>query len=267
MAWLDRLERRLEPFAISNITLYLVIGQAFVYLGTMFNIVDPARWIFVPEWAVHGEPWRFITFIFIPPNSSWVFIAFALYFLYLTGSALESHWGVVRYNLFLLVGYVLTIGVSFLHPTHPATNLFLGGSIFLAFAYLYPNFELLLFFILPVKVKWLALLTWAYYGFAFVVGGSASRLAIVGAVGNFILFFGRDLVQTLRSGQRRRQQASARAAAEREPRHRCYVCGKTDLTNPEMDFRYCSKCSGDQCYCPEHIRNHVHVTTSDDSSR
>jgi Pyruvate/2-oxoacid:ferredoxin oxidoreductase delta subunit len=147
---------------------------------------------------------------------------------------------------------------------------FLAGSVFLAFAFLNPEFEMLLFFILPVKIKWLALLTWIGYGYKLAVGSWPTRLMVLAAIGNFLVFFAGDIVQRIRTGRRRMShQAKVFAATpdEKEPRHRCHVCGKTDLTNPLLDFRYCSKCAGDQCYCPEHIFNHVHVTLDDEKKK
>jgi hypothetical protein len=262
MSWLNKLERRLEPIAITNITLYIVIGQAFVYLTNMLGLLDARMFMLVPYLVQHGEVWRLLTFVFDPPAQSWLWIAFAFYMLYLFGSALENYWGATRYNLFLLSGYVLTVAVAFIHPLYPANNQFIGLSIFLAFAYVNPEFELLIFFVLPVKVKWLALISWAFQAYAFVTNGWPTRLTILAAVGNFLLFFGRDLLFSARSNGRRmntRARQFREEAVEKGPRHRCHVCGKTDLTNPEMDFRYCSKCAGAQCYCPEHIRDHVHV--------
>ncbi len=127
----------------------------------------------------------------------------------------------------------------------------------------------MLFFILPIKIRWLALFAWAMYAVSFVLGTWASRLQIVAAVGNFFIFFGRDLwlsagVVTRRRRLARRQPRTAGGHGD-EPRHRCRICGKTDRTDPQLDFRYCSKCAGAQCYCPEHIFNHEHVRSEDGS--
>jgi hypothetical protein len=124
---------------------------------------------------------------------------------------------------------------------------------------------MMLFFILPVRIKWLALLAWLGYAFAFITGSPATKLGVVAAVGNFLLFFAGDIVLSLRHGQRSMARKAREFATANEPRHRCYVCGKTDLTHPDLDFRYCSQCAGDQCYCPEHIRNHAHVVAADDA--
>jgi len=175
------------------------------------------------------------------------------------GSALEDYWGVFHYNCFLLIGYLLSIGVSFIDPASIVTNGFLALSVFLAFAYLNPTFELYLI-IIPVQVRWLALVTWRYFGVEIVLGSWSTRLQVVAAVGNVLLFFGRDIWQ--RAGLRTRQigrQVGPAAPPAGAARHRCRVCGKTDLSNPELDFRYCSKCADEECYCPEHIFNHEHT--------
>ncbi len=269
MALLDRLERALGRWALPGVSLYLVIGQVGVYLLAMLGRMDATLLMLVPELARHGEPWRLVSFLFVPPNTNFVFIAFAWWMFYLMGNALEAYWGVFRYNLFLLLGYGLTVGLAFLQPDAIVSNEFLAGSVFLAFAYLNPEFEIMLFFILPVKIRWLALFAWASYAALFVMGSWASRLQIVAAVGNFFIFFGRDLWLSAGLVRRRRAQAAvqrAHAAEEDEPRHRCRICGKTDRTDPQLDFRYCSKCAGSQCYCPDHIFSHEHVRSEDGSA-
>jgi hypothetical protein len=154
---------------------------------------------------------------------------------------------------------VLTVALAFVTPYSVVSNIFILGSVFLAFAYLNPDFELVLFFILPVKIKWLALIAWAYDVVLFVRGGLGDRLQIAASVFTFMLFFGGDLLRRLRQGQRTSSRRAQRVAEAEQPRHVCFVCGKNDVTHPQLDFRYCSKCAGDQCYCPEHIQNHAHV--------
>ena len=263
MSFLDRLERHFGRFAVPNLSLYFVIGQVAVFLGLQVGRLEPGWFVFIPQLALEGQWWRLATFILMPPPTGFIFTAFALYMFYLMGSALEHYWGEFRYNLFLLIGYALTVGLSFLAPMWPVTNVFLASSVFLAFAYLNPNFELALFLILPIRIKWLALFTWLLYVYNFVVGSGPERLQILASVGNFFVFFSHDIWLTIRQRRRRQAHEAERVTTLAETggvRHRCRVCGKTDVTNPELDFRYCSKCAGDQCYCPEHIFNHVHVT-------
>ena len=110
-------------------------------------------------------------FLFDPPLQNPLFAFFAWYLFYLMGTALEEHWGAFRYNIFLLIGYLMTVAVSFLIPALPVTNAYIGGSVFLAFAFLYPDFILQIFFVLPVRIQWLALITWLYYGYLLLFGG------------------------------------------------------------------------------------------------
>jgi hypothetical protein len=273
MPLLDRLEHYFGRFAIRHLSLWIVIGQVFVLLSSMLGLLDLGYFLMVPAYVLHGEWWRVITFIFMPPPPGmfgYIFTAFAWYIFYLMGSALEGFWGEFRYNLFLLTGLVLTVGVSFLTPFSPTTNLFIASSVFLAFAWLNPDFELAIFLILPVKIKWLALFTWVVTAYYLAVGSWPQRLQILASVSNFLLFFARDIVLTMRHRKRTMTQAARRVAASRaepEARHRCYTCGKTNLTHPQMDFRYCSKCAGDLCYCADHIFAHEHVLTERDAAK
>jgi len=162
--------------------------------------------------------------------------------------------------MFLLIGIVATIAVSFLQPAAPSSNLFLQGSVFLAFAFLFPDFVLNLFFILPVKIKWLALVAWIGYLVQFLRGDWSDRLLVLASVGNFLLFFGGEIVQRFRSDRRRTAWEAKQDRAKRRPRHRCLVCGITNVTHPTMQFRYCTKCVGQCGYCTEHVHNHEHIT-------
>ena len=259
MGFLNRLERAIGRYAIPNISLYLVMGQVVVLTLALFGRPEILNLIaLLPVAVLEGQLWRVVSFLFVPPVSlvnfgafDAMFLAFAWYIFFMMGSALEQHWGVFRYNLFLFIGWLLTVGVAFLFPLNYASNLFLAGSVFLAFAFLNPDFEMLLFFILPVKIKWLALIQWLLYGFAFFTGGWPTRLAVLAAVGNFFTFFTGEIIRRMKTGRRRMEHQARQAAARDndEPRHRCSVCGKTDRTHPLEDFRYSDD---DKCYCSEH---------------
>lgn len=273
MPLLDKLERVFGRLAIPNLSLYIVVGQVAFVFATRMQLIDPERLGYAAGYFWIGEWWRVLTFMFVvpvPPPSSlfgFVFLAFGWYLFYLMGNALEAHWGSFRFNLFLFVSYALTVAFSFIVPRHEMTNAFILGSVFIAFAYLNPDFELTLFFILPVKIKWLALFAIVLGAYRFVVGDLSIRLQTAAPVITFLLFFGRDMLQGAKYRQRKMARQAERVAREEEPRHVCYVCGKTDKTHPELDFRYCSKCAGDQCYCPEHIQNHAHVVAADDGKK
>ena len=261
MAILDKLDRKFGRYALPNLTIYLIAGQTIIYVLVMTGRLDRSMTWLAADLLMQGEWWRLAVFPFDPPVANPLFAFFAWYIFYLMGSALEGEWGAFRYNVFLLTGYLLTIAVSFLVPSFPMTNTYLGGSVFLAFAALYPDFELLLFFVLPVRIKLLALLTWLYYGYLVLFGGWPTRLMVIASVGNFLLFFAREIVVQLRYGRKQLTRKAERFSQRTdEPFHRCLVCGITDKSHPQMDFRYCQECAGQQGYCREHIRNHEHVT-------
>jgi hypothetical protein len=260
MSLLDQLERRFQHLSVPNITLYLLLGQIFCYLGWMPSPGLLEAISLIADKVLAGEVWRLFTFIFIPPASSPIFILFAWYLFYLMGTALEEHWGTFRYNIFLMVAYLATILASLITPSATLTNQFIGGSIFLAFAYLFPNFELYLFFILPVKIKWFALLTWLIYGLVFIAGGAPIRLTVLASVFNFLLFFGRDIVRNIRLGERRMRTRARTLAQESEAFHECAVCGITEKTHPNTIFRYCTRCKPTRGYCPDHFDGHNHLT-------
>jgi hypothetical protein len=131
--------------------------------------------------------------------------------------------------------------------------------VFLAFAFLNPDFTLYLFFFLPVKIKWLALIQWIFYFLTIALGDWPTRLVTTAAVFNFLLFFQHDIFQRVKQGRRRMAMQAKVIADKHKPRHVCRVCGVTNLSDPTMRFRYCSKCEGQCGYCMEHIRDHEHV--------
>lgn len=269
--WLDRLDRRFGRFAVPNVTTALIVGQVLLFVISLNRPDILTNAILVPNLVLRGEVWRLVTFLFIPPATNLIFAFFFWYLFYIMGTALEQQWGTFRYNVFLLVGFVATIAVSFLTAAtraSPSSNLFAQLSVFLAFAYVYPDFILNLFFVLPIKIKWLALVTWIGYGYGFVTslahGDWIAALLISASVANFALFFGSDIIDRLRSGQRRRAWETRQRQEMAKPRHTCMVCGITNLTDPKMQFRYCTKCVGQCGYCSEHLHNHEHVTSAEE---
>jgi hypothetical protein len=272
MSLLDILERKLGRFAVPQITLGLIVCQVIIFVADV--VLDPGapqpfseRFLLIPEKVLAGEVWRLVSFLVLPPavgSLSLGTIFWSLIFwyaFYFMGTALERTWGTFRYNVFLLIGYVATVAASFIIPALPASNAFLEGSVFLAFAYPYPEFEFYIFFILPVKAKWLALIAWIFYGIALIYGPDwMTRVMVLASVFNFFIFFGTDIVQRVRSGQRRmKSQAAHNSVRKPAYHHRCVVCGVTDRSDPTMEFRYCSKCAGSQCYCMDHLRAHDHI--------
>jgi hypothetical protein len=133
------------------------------------------------------------------------------------------------------------------------------GSVFLAFATYYPRFELRLFFVLPVQIRWLAYLQALGYAVAFLGGPLSVKLMVLASIGNYLLFFGPMLFERIRSYRRKAAWSSRQFSTGNAPRHTCASCGVNSNSHPEMDFRYCSKCNGDLAYCEEHLRNHEHI--------
>lgn len=263
---IDKLERRFRRFSIPNLTQAIILVQMVCYVLAQSRPQFLLQIVLVPELVLQGEIWRLVTFVFDPPHTNILFAALGWYMFFLMGTALEGQWGAFRYNLYLLIGYVATLAAVFLIPgarDDMASNVFLAGSVFLAFAFFYPDFQIYLFFLLPIKVKYLAMLTWAGYLLAFAQGDWASRAAIVAAVANFLLFFGSDIWLRMRSSHRRMEYARRQLVTPKRIVHKCTICGATEKTHPQMEFRYCSKCAGSYEYCADHLRDHLHVAAAE----
>ncbi len=213
MTFLDKLERRFGRLRIPNLMFYIVIAMGSVYLidllfarkfaevGGLFYDGMTGFLAFDRAAILSGQVWRLISFIIIPPESSLIFIIFALYFYYLIGRGLESAWGSFKFGLFYFCGILGTIAAGFL--TGYAVNTYLNLSLFFAFAIFYPNFEVRLFFLIPVKIKWLAWLDAALYAVLFFLNGWSGKAAILFALGNLFLFFGKRFCIEIRDLFRR----------------------------------------------------------------
>ena len=255
MKGLQRLENKFSWIAIPNLTIYLVMGQVMIWLLQTFANYPMNAIALRPDLVAQGEIWRLFTFAFFPPRTHPLFLVFAWMILFMMGTALERHWGSFRYTLYVLSGFFFTAIAAliaiFIQPKIEIPNLFISSSIFFAFAFLNPDVEFLVFFILPVKVKWLAyigggLLLFSFFGVSFVY-----KIAILGGVGNFFLFFTKDIIGKIRGAKMRRdnrERHAARVMDEDEPFHVCTICGITDRQDPDMHFvysdgkGYCEKC-------------------------
>lgn len=198
------LERKLRRYAISDLMKYIVIGQSIVFallyiwptLGyQLYSLITLTR-----TGLMRGQIWRLVTFVFVPPSSSPIFILFALYFYYMIGVGLENQWGKVKFNLYYLVGMLGSIIAALI--TGYADNTFLNLSLFFAYAALYPDEQVLLFMILPIKMKYLALVDAALYLYYFIVGTASTRITIVLCLLNVALFLGGDIINTIRRESR-----------------------------------------------------------------
>ncbi|MCI6640806.1 MAG: rhomboid family intramembrane serine protease [Pygmaiobacter massiliensis] len=218
MSWLDRLERKYGNLGIPNLMTTVVAGMALVFVcDLLFPRAQLTSYLyFSPTAILHGQVWRVITFIFLPPDSSLLFMVFALYLYYFIGTSLEREWGSFRFTVYYLVGILGNILAGFV--TGGATNSFLNLSLFFAFAAVYPNMQLLLFFLIPIKIKYLAIFDGVIYAYAFLVGNLSVKAAIVASLANFLLFFGPGVISRIQANIRYSRQRQAWRDANRRDR-------------------------------------------------
>ena len=275
----DRFCARPPRFGISNLMLYIVIGNVLVYILQMFSSAEAINFLtFNLSGLLRGEVWRIITYIFVPGTNSPFSLLISLYFYYWIGSTLERQWGTAKFNLYYFSGVLLTvIGTVIASLLSGYYGLTVSGtgyvnlSMFLAFAVLFPNVQVLLFFIIPIKMKWLAWLDAAV--FALNIISSIANGSVIGvvlpivALLNFAVFIWPEVhyFAERKRYQHSRQTVQFKKAVKQQQQqkgyhHKCCVCGKTDTDYPDMAFRYCSKCAGYHCYCQDHIFSHVHFT-------
>ncbi|GAC1532543.1 MAG: hypothetical protein NVS3B10_27480 [Polyangiales bacterium] len=264
---LARLDRRFGKWAIRNFTHYLVGLTGLVFVLTMLKPQFLGALSFVPSRVIYGhEYWRVVTFLFIPHSSNPLWIIFELWFLWLVGNSLEGAWGAFKFNVYYFLGALCTIASAFVFGVGVG-NEYLNDSLFLAFATIFPAYQLLILFF-PVRAKWLGLLTAAFLAYQVVVAPLPVKMAIGIAMGNYLLFFGRHLFGVVRGTAAVAGRAKKRAEflpAQRvssRPARTCVLCGKTD-DDPGADLRVCTcqaVCLGKPTiYCLEHARSHQHA--------
>ena len=269
MKLMDKLERKIGKYAIRNLMLYIILGNIAVYLLCMFN-TSLVFYLYLDPHAVRsGQVWRLITFLFIPPSVSYTqlfMVAISLYFYYFIGRMLENQWGAFRFNVYYFIGVICTIAVSLTFKVTGSTS-YLNESLFLAFATLFPEMQVLLFFFIPIKVKWMGIIAAALMIVQFITGDWGTKLMILASFLNYILFFGPILWDKIKYGRRKeqyfkkvnyRKEGGKGKIIQDVAFHRCCICGKTEKDDPNMQFRYCSQCDGSREYCMDHLYDHVH---------
>lgn len=316
MSWFDKLERKWGRYAIKNLMLYVIAVYAVGFIvisfwpDTYYNYLslDVSK-------ILQGQVWRIVTFVIQPPNTSifWIFIS--LYFYYFLGTTLERTWGAFKFNVYYFSGIFFTVLAAFIiyfafdGLVFPMSIYYINMALFLAFAVMYSDMTFLLFFIIPIKAKWLAYFDGAII-LAQIVFGYAWRLlpenvfygmmnigiiphpvyateALVSIL-NFIVFMLMTKVHFKNKAQRNfrnaykqtaRMQAEKNSESDRKTSfkghfsgtmnnkavHKCAVCGRTEIDNPELEFRFCSKCYSNYEYCNEHLYTHKHVSAPNDS--
>lgn len=272
-------------FGIPRLMLYIVGGNILVYLIAMMDRTGDFLGLmcFDPALFCRGQIWRLVTFVLVPNTGGILWLAISLYFYYFIGSSLENAWGAGKFTIYYLTGMVLTCLYSLIcywitGDSELNTAYYLNMSLFFAFATLWPDQMVLLFFFIPVKMKWLAWADAALFAVGMIQDLAAGKIVLalipLVAVANYLLFCGEwlfDLVRPSRVQSRARQrvktiqfrQAAKRTQAQQRAQgytRKCAVCGRTDRDYPDLEFRYCSRCVGYHCFCIDHINDHVHFT-------
>ena len=263
-------------FGVPNLMLYIVIVSLAVWVFTLMDSTHTllSFFVFSPEKILKGEVWRLVTFIFVPQSTSfWALLFF--YFYYWIGNVLEREWGTPRFNIFIISGVLLTIIYGFIvyfitKQDFEVTTEYLYLSMFFSFATYYPEQRVLFMYIIPIKIKWLAVANALYFVYEiFALRFPLSLLPVVATL-NYLLFCGDILFGSLhfRRPEQVRKTVNFKREAQRihreqqnaPYRYKCAVCGRTDADHPELEFRYCSRCAGYHCFCQDHINNHIHFT-------
>jgi MFS family permease len=311
MNFITKMERKYGKYAIPNLTRYLIFTYVLSYLLTFVsgNIMG---YFFLDVYQIfHGQAWRILTWMLIPPSSLNLFTIIMLFFYFSIGTTLEKTWGDFKYNLYIFGGifatiigaFLLYLGTLLLHdPLNAAlasaaysgafSTYYISFSLFLGFALTYPEMRVFLFFLIPVKIKILALIYLAFMIFGIFQNAAAGEwgmiVVIVCSLLNVIVFFlatrrsfiGKSSAQPFRSrpqgrspfgtdsfqGQPR-QGGAAAGATQRTPikpvkpitKHKCAICGRTEVDGDDLEFRFCSKCDGNYEYCQDHLFTHEHV--------
>ncbi|MCI8931092.1 MAG: rhomboid family intramembrane serine protease [Lachnospiraceae bacterium] len=283
---MSNFEKKFGKYAIKNLSLTLIMCYAAGYL---IEMVLPGLFYFLtlnPYAIIHGQVWRLVTWILIPPDSSNLFfVLLMLYFYYSLGTSLERTWGTYRYNVYIFSGMLFTIIGSFLmmgycYLVRPAdmvaygpsvffsavsplfSTYYVNMSIFLAFAATFPEVQVLLMFIIPIKVKVLGIIYGVMLIANFIQGSAYSRFAMAASLFNFVVFWITSKNHIHMSPKQVKRRQEYRREVKRNTgvtKHKCAICGRTELDSPDLEFRFCSKCNGNYEYCQEHLFTHQHV--------
>ena len=287
---MSKFEKKFGKYAIPNLTLVLIMCYVAGYIiqlmgaagGTNllgFLTLDPYR-------ILHGQIWRLVSWILIPPSSLDIFTIIMLFFYYSIGTSLERAWGDFKYNVYIFSGILMTIlgsfllyGIEYAVKGYPAlmgtafSTYYISLSIFLGFAISFPDMQVLLYFIIPIKIKWLAYLDVALLAYSMITsilsGNWAGCVVILCSLANVLVFFlmtRKGKRGSFQQNRRRKEfkKAVSRGEAEyRNPngitKHKCAICGRTEKDDPNLEFRFCSRCNGNYEYCQDHLFTHEHV--------
>lgn len=285
---MSNFERKFGKYAINNLPLMMILCYGVGYLISFIN-ADFLNFLALnPYKIIHGQVWRIITWVILPPNTSnIIFTLFLLFCVYSIGVSIERVIGTYQFNLFIFTGILLTVigafglmGLWLLVYGPIMTEAFFGLysaffssyylyiSLFVVFALSFPDARFLFMFFIPVKAKWMVVIYIIEFVIDFALGNVFVRVALVAALLNFGIFWLRNKRGRVHMTPKQfvKRQEFKRAETMRESktitRHKCAICGRTEVDSPDMQFRFCSKCEGNYEYCEEHLYTHSHVKLS-----
>ena len=278
--FLDKWERKWGKYAIQNLSLYLIICYAFGYIIQMINPNFFYYLTLEPAQVLRGEVWRLFTWVVMPPSSSnFIFTLLMLYFYYSIGNNMERIWGSFRFNVYIFSGLLFTIigaflaygiyyfvmGINAVGIGSMVSTYYINMSVLLAYAATFPNMQIMMIifiFPVPMKVKWLGILYAFILAMEVVSTGMVGKIIILASLLNFITFYlvsrNKRYTSPRQVYERKVQQAEVKKM-QKITRHKCAICGKTEDSHPDMEFRFCSKCDGNYEYCQDHLFTHEHV--------
>jgi hypothetical protein len=290
----DRFCAKHPGFGIPKLMMWVIIGTAIMFLLIQMDSSGKAvaAIVFVPRLILRGQIWRLVTWVFIPTGDNILFMAISMYFYWFVSKTLEAQWGTAKFNVYYLSGVFLHIVSGFIYglsmeaalKAHniaspelsfvPMNAIYLNLSLFFVFAAMYPNMQVLLFFIIPVKMKWLAIVDAAFFLYTVLTTSFPLNLFPLVGVANFLILCGPNLLNQknirlpkFRTSYQKiyKQRGSKggdpfRGNGDSFAERKCAVCGKHAKDYPELEFRFCSRCDGYHCFCEEHINSHVHFT-------
>lgn len=276
MKFLRKLERNFGKYAVPNLMYYIILMYG---AGIVIDLVMPGlyyQYLCLDAAAIlRGQVWRLVTFLICPPSSGIFFNLIAMFLYYSLGTTLERVWGTFRFNLYFFSGILFHIIAAFviyflMGVSVPLKPFYLNNSLFLAFAATFPQMQFYLYGLLPIRAYWLGIFIGAEFLYEFLFGGLIARSCIGLALLNFVIFFmmTRNYSKISPREIKRKQKfksdmKTAQAEKIRLTHHKCAVCGRTEKDDPNLEFRYCSKCEGNLEYCMDHLYTHKHVTKED----
>lgn len=262
----SRIKSRRDNFGIRDLMFIISMANLLVYiLSVLGNTNLSLALALIPEKVLQGEIWRLITYIFIPPTFNPFFFIFAIYFYVFIGRELERYWGTFKFNVYYFTGVIIISIVSMIFNVSVASVSNLNISLFLAYAILNSEHMVYLFMVIPVKMKYIAIVMSTVIAYNFINAGFWQlRIIVLAPIINLLIFFVPHFIRNTSKGvkARKRTQEFEGKVLEFQKKesfiHKCYICGKTNRSDENMEFRYCSKCNGNYEYCSDHIFDHEH---------